>query len=118
LLAGHPEQALVLLQSPVDQRVGGWMQIATALVQHSLGHEDESKKALDGFTADSARFAAFQIAEIHAWRGEKDQAFAWLDRAYAQRDGGMTRFRTDPLLDSLRADPRYRALLAKMRLPP
>jgi adenylate cyclase len=57
------------------------------------------------------RFAAFQIAEIHAWRGEKDEAFAWLDRAYAQRDGGMTRFRTDQLLNSLHSDPRYRALL-------
>jgi TolB-like protein/lipoprotein NlpI len=120
LLAGHPDQAAVRLQVPVDpanQRGGGWETLATALVQHSLGHEGESKKALDRFTAESARFAAFQIAEIHAWRGETDEAFAWLDRAYAQRDGGMTRFRTDPLLNSLHSDPRYRAMLAKMKLP-
>ncbi len=117
LLAGHPDQGLVWLQRPIEQRGGGWERIAAALVQHSLGHDKESKNELDRITADSARFAAFQIAEIHAWRREKDEAFAWLDRAYAQRDGGMTRIKTDPLLDSLRSDPRYRALLGKMKLP-
>ena len=117
LLAGHPDQALARLQRPGEQRAGGWPQIAAALVQHSLGNDEESRKLLERITADTARFAAFQIAEIYAWRGEKDQAFAWLDRAYAQRDGGMTRVRTDPLLDSLRTDPRYRAILGKMKLP-
>jgi adenylate cyclase len=117
LLAGHPDHAVAQLQKPIEQRAGGWAQIAEALVQHSLGHDEASKKLLDRFTAESGRFAAFQIAEIHAWRGENDQAFAWLDRAYAQRDGGMTRLRTDPLLDSLRTDPRYRALREKMQLP-
>jgi adenylate cyclase len=117
LLAGHPDQALARLQRPGEQRGGGWPQIAAALVQHSLGHDEESRKLLDRLTAESGRFAAFQIAEIYAWRGEKDQAFAWLDRAYAQRDGGMTRMRTDPLLDSLRTDARYQAILGKMKLP-
>ena len=120
LLAGHADQAAVRLQvavDPANQRGGDWETVAAALVQHSLGHEAESKKALERFTATAARFAAFQIAEIHAWRGEKDEAFAWLDRAYAQRDGGMTRVRTDPLLNPLRSDPRYRAILEKLKLP-
>ena len=61
--------------------------------------------------------AAYQIAEIYAWRGEKDQAFMWLDRAYGQRDGGLIGLKTDWLLASLRSDPRYGALLRKMNLP-
>ncbi len=118
LLAGHPEQAKAWLKSPAEQRgTGGWSQIAAAMVNHSLGHAEDSNRDLERFTAESARFAAFQIAEIHAWRGEKDQALAWLERAYAQRDGGMTRLRTDPLLNSLHGDPRYRAILEKMKLP-
>jgi adenylate cyclase len=117
LLAGHPDQAIARLKRPFEQRGGNWDQIAVALAQHSLGHDEESKQVLDRIAAEDGRFAAFQIAEIHAWRGEKDQAFAWLDRAYAQRDGGMTRMRTDPLLDSLRSDPRYRALQDKLKLP-
>ncbi len=85
-------------------------------MQHTLGHEQESRQALDEVTRESARFAAFQIAELHAWRGEKDEAFAWLDRAYRQRDGGLTRLKTDPLLASLRPDPRYQALLKRLQL--
>jgi serine/threonine-protein kinase len=60
---------------------------------------------------------AYQIAEIYAWRGQKDQAFAWLDRAYAQRDGGLTSLKSDDLMASLRPDPRFNAFLRKMNLP-
>ncbi|MBS0580077.1 MAG: TIR domain-containing protein [Proteobacteria bacterium] len=119
MLAGQPRQGLTRLRNaptpPGDP--GGWSEIAAAMIQHSLGNEAESRRALDVMVSTASRFAAFQIAEIHAWRGEKDQAFAWLDRAFAQRDGGLTRIRTDPLLDSLRSDPRFAAFLAKLHLP-
>ena len=61
---------------------------------------------------------AVQIAEICAWRGENDEAFAWLEPAYAQRDSGLTELKVDPILGPLRADPRYGAFLRKMKLPP
>ena len=60
---------------------------------------------------------AFQIAEVYAFRGETDQAFAWLERAHAQRDGGLPQLKGDPMLKNLEADPRYKAFLKKMRLP-
>ena len=60
---------------------------------------------------------AFQIAEVYAFRGEADKAFEWLERAYAQRDGGLPEMKGDPLLKNLEADPRYKAFLKKMRLP-
>jgi hypothetical protein len=46
-----------------------------------------------------------------------DRAFEWLERAYAQRDGGLAQLKGDPLLKSLERDPRYAAFLKKMRLP-
>jgi adenylate cyclase len=67
-----------------------------------------------------ARFAqsgAYQIAEAYAWRGEQDEAFAWLDRAYAQRDGGLAFIKCDPLLANLVGDPRFGTLLQKLGLP-
>ena len=67
--------------------------------------------------AKYARVDAYQIAEVHAWRGEADQAFAWLDRAREQRDGGLLSVKADPLLRGLRSDPRYHAFLDKMKLP-
>ena len=67
--------------------------------------------------SSSAKEAPFQIAEIHASRGEPDAAFEWLDRAYAERDGGLAEILGNPFLETLEADPRYEALLARLRLP-
>jgi hypothetical protein len=41
----------------------------------------------------------------------------WLERAYRQGDGGLAETKVDPLLESLRGDPRYNALLRKLNLP-
>ena len=59
----------------------------------------------------------YQIADLYAFRGEADQAFAWLDRAYSARDPGLVEIKTDTLMNTLKSDPRYLALLKKMRLP-
>ena len=49
-------------------------------------------------------------------RNEVDHAFEWLERAYDQRDPGLSEMKTDPLLRSLYADPRWDAFLRKMGL--
>jgi adenylate cyclase len=113
LLSGRPEHALTALQQPASP---GWRSIGTAMVEYSLGHAQQSQQALDQTIRDTAPFAAYQIAEIYAWRGQKDQAFQWLERAYAQHDGGLTEIKIDPVLLSLRNDPRYQTFLAKMKL--
>jgi hypothetical protein len=87
------------------------------MAEHTLGHARESQQALEQLTAQHATEAAFQIAEIYAWRGEKNKAFDWLERAYRQRDGGLSDIKTDPPLAALRDDPRYKAFLRKMNLP-
>jgi hypothetical protein len=88
-----------------------------AMAEHSLKNVQGSQQALDELIAKYAHESAFQVAEVYAWRGEKDQAFAWLERAYQQRDSGLADVKVDPLLQSLYADPRYPALLRKMNLP-
>jgi hypothetical protein len=50
-------------------------------------------------------------------RDDKDEAFKWLDRAYDNRDSGITLMRADPMLRNLRGDPRFTALLRKLKLP-
>lgn len=88
----------------------------TALAEYSLGHLDASTRAMDDLQHNYASGSAFQIAEIRAWRGEKDQAFQWLEPAYTQHDGGMPMIKCSPLLDSLRGDLRYAAMVKKMGL--
>jgi len=59
------------------------------------------------------------MAVIHAGLGEKDQAWAWFDKAYEERASWLSQeFKADPRLDSLRSDPRYQDLLRRMGLPP
>ena len=57
--------------------------------------------------------AAYQVAEIYAYRNELDKAFEWLARAYAQRDPGVTFSATDRFLRPLHADPRWQPFLQR-----
>ncbi len=57
------------------------------------------------------------IAALNAMAGEKDQAFAWLEKAYEQRVSRLTSFPLDPAFDGLRSDPRYADLLRRIGLP-
>ena len=114
LLEGHADTALAMFR----ESDGTFRPYGIALAQHSLGHARESQKALDELIADYAQDSAFQIADVYAWRGEKDKAFQWLDRAYEQHDGGLSDFAFDPLLASLRDDPRFAALARRIGLPP
>jgi serine/threonine-protein kinase len=59
----------------------------------------------------------FLVAKIHAWRGETDLAFEWLDKAFAARDGALTELLYDPFLAKVRGDARYAALVRRMGLP-
>ena len=61
------------------------------MAEHSLGHVKESQHALDEAIANHAQDSAYAIAAVYARRGEKDNAFAWLERAFQQRDGGSVR---------------------------
>src|SRR5436853_1833012 len=60
---------------------------------------------------------AYQIAQVYAFRGEKDKAFEWLQNAFNEHDTGMLGLLVDPLIRDLRGDPRYKALVAKMNFP-
>jgi hypothetical protein len=59
----------------------------------------------------------YQAAQVHAQLGEKDKAFADLGNALAARDGGLLYLKMDPLLDPIRGDPRYAALVRKLNFP-
>lgn len=88
----------------------------SALAFHALGQKQKSDRALAELITKYQEYSAFQIAEVYAFRGEANAAFTWLERAYVQRDGGLTFAKGDPLLASLQSDPRYSAFLRKMRL--
>jgi adenylate cyclase len=76
----------------------------------------DADAALTRLTEGFADTAAYQIAEAHAYCGDKDKAFKWLERARRQRDAGLASLRKDPLLENLQGDPRWIAFLHTMGL--
>ncbi len=110
-------QAASALETMERSRTEGWRLWGRALAHHALGNASESRKALDALVPMWAHVGTYQIAEVHAWRGERDQAFEWLERCYRERDSGLLLARFDPLLRDLRGDGRYRDLMRRMKLP-
>jgi len=114
LTRSKPEAALHEME---QEKEPFWRRYGLALANHALGRKKEADAALAELIEKDHEVAAYQIAQVHAVRGEAGQAFAWLERAYSQRDSGCSYTKADPLLKSLEADPRYKAFLKKMRLP-
>ncbi|MEO5595953.1 MAG: protein kinase [Lysobacteraceae bacterium] len=86
-----------------------------AIAEHDLGHSVESRQALDQVIAAQPNGRPYQIAVVYAWTGNRDQAFAWLDKAVLQHEGAIF-LKYDPLLRGLRDDPRYMTLLRRLKL--
>ncbi len=89
----------------------------TAIVQHALGDAEASDAALQELIEKWAAEAAYQIAEVYAFRGEIDHAFEWLEQAYDNRDSGLPTMLLEPLFASLHDDLRWELFLDKMGLP-
>jgi TolB-like protein/Tfp pilus assembly protein PilF/predicted Ser/Thr protein kinase len=114
LARSQPEKALEEMERVKE---AAWRLHGLALAYHAVGRKKEADAALNADIDDYKENWAFQVAEIYAFRGETDKAFEWLERAYTQRDPGLSGVEGDPLLKSLESDPRYAPFLKKMRLP-
>ena len=87
------------------------------IAYYALGRKKESDAALSEFIAKYHASYAYGVARVFAFRNQFDEAFEWLDRAYAQRNSGLIQTKVDPLLSSLHKDPRFAAFLKKLNLP-
>jgi tetratricopeptide (TPR) repeat protein len=108
---GRGDEALAEAMHEPEKWIRLW---ALAALHHAAGRAAESDKALRELEEGFGEYTTFQIAEIHALRGEVDQAFQWLERAHALRDSGLSDLKASPRLRSLHGDPRWRAMLLKM----
>jgi len=111
---GKAQQAL----AEIEKEPSEWGRLTgQALACNALGRQQDSNTALAELIQKHGTDAAYQIAQVYAYRGESDKSFEWLERAYGQRDPGLTEINNDPLFRNLRHDPRYAELLKKLHLP-
>ena len=115
LFQGKSELALDEMHKEVDE---GWKGFGLVLVYHHMGRKEEADEVTKDYIAKFQKTQMYQVAEIYAFRGEKDKAFEWLDKAFTgTRDGRLTYIKGDPLMKNLESDPRYKSFLKKMNLP-
>jgi serine/threonine protein kinase/tetratricopeptide (TPR) repeat protein len=89
----------------------------TADALWALGRSAEADAQFSAAMSKYSDTQAMSFAESYARRNDKEQAFMWLNRAYENRDPGITLMGADPMLRNLREDPRFAALLRKLKLP-
>jgi TolB-like protein/Tfp pilus assembly protein PilF len=93
-----------------------WRAAGRPIMLDAVGRHQEAAAALQEFAASHPAWP-YNIATAYAFRGDLDSAFHWLDEAYRIRDSGLLAIKMDFLLAKIRKDPRYTALLKKMKLP-
>jgi len=111
---GDRNGALVEMQKEQDEET---KRAGLAMVYYALGRKADSEAALTGMINNQGDADAVGIAEVYAYRGQADDAFRMLERAYAQKDPYLYELKGDSFFKSLRSDSRYKALLRKMNLP-
>ena len=111
-LLGRGEDALTEI---AQERHKGYKLWAMSVAHWTLGNQELSDAALTELKA-SPDSNAYWVARLYAIRGQKNPAFEWLNRACTARQSGCDLLKVDRFLRPLRDDPRYRALLAKLKL--
>jgi tetratricopeptide (TPR) repeat protein len=111
---GSPEAALIENDKILDERS---KLAGHAILYYRLGRTHEADAALAKYIRDFADKDSLQVAEIYGFRGAKDDAFVWLDRAYQKHEVNVAFVKTDLYLSGLRGDARFKAFLRKMNLP-
>ncbi len=97
------------------QRVMG--SLAIALIK--TGQRAEAIEILNQLKAEAANgyVRAYLVAQIYAALGDKEEAFAWMERTIADRAQNSFLFAIAPEFDELRGDPRFKAILKRANLP-
>jgi serine/threonine-protein kinase len=111
LAQGRGEEALRTALHEEDEKT---RLCALATIHHAMGRESQADTTLRALVDDHAQTMAYQIAEVYGRRSDANAAFHWLERAYAQRDGGLAGVRASGGLRPLHSDPRWAAFLRKM----
>jgi serine/threonine protein kinase/Flp pilus assembly protein TadD len=91
-----------------------------AVVYGLAGKKSETQKIISELKERSRHHYVFPSVFAYAYLGlgDKDQALTFLERAYEEHDPGLFTLKVSRLLDPLRSDPRFQALLRRMNFPP
>lgn len=105
------------LQDAPLEPPGPWRDYALALVRQTQSDRAAADAALQKLINEDAVNSPFQIAAIYGLRYEPDKMFEWLERAYTERDPGLTQLLVTPFILTYKNDPRFAAFCQKLKVP-
>jgi TolB-like protein len=88
-----------------------------AVTYQMLGRHAEAEAELAKMRAENGDASAYQYATIYAQWGNTPKALEWLDTARRLRDPGLVLLKTDPLMDPLRNEPHFQAVVRELKFP-
>jgi TolB-like protein len=113
LLSQHNPQAAL---EQFEQDKPWYREAGIPLALDALGRHSDADAALATVEQRWGTGMAYQISYVYAGRGDIDRAISWLERAYRQRDAGLLWLMGDPMLVNLKGDPRFKAIVRKLKL--
>ena len=119
---GKYAEAIAAFQKAINLFPGG-SSVAKAELAHAYavsGDREAAQKIIAELQelAKTKYVSSFQIAAIYAGLGEKDEVFAWLEKAFAERSDGLVNLNAEQRFDNLRSDPRFTDLARRVGLVP
>jgi TolB-like protein/Tfp pilus assembly protein PilF len=117
-LSGQAEQTRQLCEVPTTRLEEQDRHLCLALTYHVLGRQVDAEHELEQFKTQYGDTSAYRYAQIYAQWGNAPAALRWLDRGEQIYTYGIPLIKVDPLLDPIRNEPQFKALLARMNFPP
>ncbi|HXI13723.1 MAG TPA: protein kinase [Thermoanaerobaculia bacterium] len=83
------------------------------------GRREDALKTIETLKGrfENRRALGFHVASVYSALGDHSRAFEWLEKDLAEPTGMINRLKTDIHFIKLRSDPRFEAILRKMKIP-
>ncbi len=111
---GDTAQALLEVEKEPDAY---WKLYSKCMVVYAMGKKVEADALLKQLVKDWGDLAWPNIASVYAFRGEKEEAFKWLNLAFDNKDGSLLEILNYPEMENLWGDPRWNKFINKLGLP-
>ena len=116
LKRSRPEEALEAMRK--ETLKGSVLELNLGIVYARMGKAEKARRILTDWLARSRNehVVPYTMALLHFALDDKDSGFEWLEKGFQEHDGWLMGIKVDYLLEDVRDDPRFRALLKKMNL--
>jgi TolB-like protein/Tfp pilus assembly protein PilF len=111
---GDIERARASCESRPDDSLN---QVCLAVAYDKLARRADAEAVLAKLKGVLGDASAYEYAEIYAQWGNSSKALNWLDTALRLRDGSLVQLKADPLMDPLRKEPRFQAVMRELKFP-